>query len=93
MASDSLRTDVYWTDDTLISPYASEMSLRTDRLRLGKELAHPHQHGRAGLTPVMLAARRADLLPNCLSQRLIDPVLPARSGFLEVIKNRPVDSQ
>src|SRR5262245_9080034 len=32
-------------------------------------------------------ARRADLLPNYLSQRLIDPVLPARSGFLKVIKN------
>jgi hypothetical protein len=27
------------------------------------------------------------LLPNYLSQRLIDPVLPARSGFLKVIKN------
>ena len=26
-------------------------------------------------------ARRADLLPNYLSQSLIDPVLPARSGF------------
>ena len=38
-------------------------------------------------------ARRADLLPNYLSQRLIDPVLPARSGFLKVIKNVPVNSQ
>ena len=36
---------------------------------------------------------RADLLPNCLSQRLIDPILPARSGCLEVIKDVPVDSQ
>jgi hypothetical protein len=36
---------------------------------------------------------RADLLPNYLSQRLIDPVLPARSGFLKVIKNVPVNSQ
>jgi hypothetical protein len=35
----------------------------------------------------------ADLLPNYLSQRLIDPVLPARSGFLKVIKNVPVNSQ
>ena len=38
-------------------------------------------------------ARRADLLPNYLSQRLIDPVLPARSGFLKVIKNVSVNSQ
>jgi len=37
--------------------------------------------------------RRADLLPDYLSQRLIDPVLPARSGFLKVIKNLPVNSQ
>jgi len=34
-----------------------------------------------------------DLLPNYLSQRLIDPVLPARSGLLEVIENVPVNSQ
>src|SRR2546428_8255887 len=34
-----------------------------------------------------------DLLPNYLSQRLIDPVLPARSGFLKVIKNVAVNSQ
>ena len=34
-----------------------------------------------------------DLLPNYLSQRLIDPILPARSGFLKVIKNVPVNSQ
>ena len=33
------------------------------------------------------------LLPNDLSQRLIDPVLPARPGFLKVIKNVPVNSQ
>ena len=38
-------------------------------------------------------ARRADLLPNCLSHRLIDPLLPARSGLLKVIKNVPVNSQ
>ena len=38
-------------------------------------------------------ARRADLLPNYLSQRLIDLVLPARSGSLKVIKNVPVNSQ
>jgi hypothetical protein len=37
-------------------------------------------------------SRRAVLLPNYLSQRLIDPVLPARSGFLKVIKNVPVNS-
>jgi hypothetical protein len=37
--------------------------------------------------------RRADLLPNYLSQRLIDPVLPARSAFLKVIENVPVNSQ
>ena len=37
--------------------------------------------------------RRAGLLPNYLSQRLIDPVLPARSGFLKVIKNVSVNSQ
>jgi hypothetical protein len=36
---------------------------------------------------------RNDLLPNYLSQRLIDPVLPARSSFLKVIKNVPVNSQ
>jgi hypothetical protein len=40
-----------------------------------------------------LLARRADLLSNYLSQHLIDPVLPARSGFLKVIKNIPVNSQ
>jgi hypothetical protein len=40
-----------------------------------------------------LVARRADLLPNYLSLRLIDPVLPVRSGFLKVIKNVPVNSQ
>jgi hypothetical protein len=34
-------------------------------------------------------ARCADLLPDYLSQRLIDLVLPARSGFLKVIKNVP----
>jgi hypothetical protein len=36
---------------------------------------------------------RADLIPNYLAQRLIDPLLPARSGFLKVIKNVPVNSQ
>jgi hypothetical protein len=40
-----------------------------------------------------LLARRADLLPDYLSQRLIDPVLPVRSGFLKVIKNVPVNLQ
>jgi hypothetical protein len=41
----------------------------------------------------MLAGRRADLLPNYLSQCLIDAVLPARPGFLKVIKNVPVNPQ
>jgi hypothetical protein len=41
----------------------------------------------------MLVARRAALLPNYLSQCLIDAVLPARPGFLKVIKNIPVNSQ
>jgi hypothetical protein len=36
---------------------------------------------------------RQILLPNYLSQRLIDPVLPARSRFLKVIKNVPINSQ
>jgi hypothetical protein len=40
-----------------------------------------------------LIARRADLLSNYLSQRFIDPVLPARPGVLKVIKNIPVNSQ
>ena len=40
-----------------------------------------------------LIARRADLLSNYLSQRFIDPVLPARPGVLKVIKNVPVNSQ
>ena len=35
----------------------------------------------------------SDLLPDYLSQRLIDPVLPAPSGFLKVIKNLPVKWQ
>ena len=39
------------------------------------------------------AGRGGDLLPNYLSQGLIDPILPARSGFLKVIKNVPVNSQ
>src|SRR5437588_6181512 len=37
--------------------------------------------------------RRTNLLPNYFSQCLIDPVLPARSGFLKVIKNVSVNSQ
>jgi hypothetical protein len=41
----------------------------------------------------LLLAYRADLLPNYLSQRVIDSVLPARSGFLKVIKNIPINSQ
>jgi hypothetical protein len=40
-----------------------------------------------------LIARRADLLSNYLSQRFIDPVLPARPNVLKVIKNVPVNSQ
>jgi len=50
--------------------------------------SHPHK-----TLHQPLLARRADLLPNYLSQRLIDPVLPVRSGFLKVIKNVPVNSQ
>ena len=73
------------------SPYPL-ISLRTDRLRLGEE-GQPASAWTGRTRAVMLAARRADLLPNCLSQYVIDPVLPARSGFLEVIKNLPVDSQ
>jgi hypothetical protein len=34
-----------------------------------------------------------DLLANYFSQRVIDPVLPTRSGILKVIKNVPVNSQ
>jgi hypothetical protein len=41
----------------------------------------------------MLAAGRADLLPNYLSQCLIEAVLPTRPGLLKVIKNVPVNSQ
>src|SRR5262245_12752451 len=44
-------------------------------------------------TSERLIARRADLLSNYLSQRFIYPVLPARPGFLKVIKNVPVNSQ
>src|SRR5262249_26346556 len=43
--------------------------------------------------PGRLIARRSDLLSNYLSQRFIDPVLPARPGVLKVIKNVPVNSQ
>ena len=39
------------------------------------------------------AAVRPYLLPDYVSQRLIDPVLPARPGFLKVIENVPVNSQ
>jgi len=37
--------------------------------------------------PCHTLPHRADLLANHLSQRLIDSLLPARSGFLKVIKN------
>jgi hypothetical protein len=40
-----------------------------------------------------LLVRRADLLSNYLSERLIDPVLPAWSGFLKMVKNVPINSQ
>ena len=33
------------------------------------------------------------LLSRRLSQNLIDPILPARSGLLEIIKNIPIDAQ
>ena len=39
------------------------------------------------------ALAASSLLPNYLSQRLIDPLLPARPGFLKVIENVPVNSQ
>jgi hypothetical protein len=38
-------------------------------------------------------ASRTWLLPNYLSQCLIDPILPARSAFLKVIKNIAVNAQ
>jgi hypothetical protein len=79
VASASLRTDVCWTDEAFIIA-----------LRLCCE---PHQRERGGSGPAYSDARHADLLPNHLSQRLIDPILPARSGFLKVIKNVPVNSQ
>jgi hypothetical protein len=45
-------------------------------------------------TPGYLSSPAApDLLSNYLSQRFIDPVLPARPGVLKVIKNVPVNSQ
>jgi hypothetical protein len=51
------------------SSYASEALLRIASA------------GTPGLASGMLA--RTDLLPYHLSQRLIDPVLPARFGFLK----------
>jgi hypothetical protein len=47
----------------------------------------------SGMGSAVVRTPGADLLSNYLSQRLIDPVLPARSGFLKVIKNIPVNSQ
>src|SRR5438132_1405048 len=53
--------------------------------------------GRAGLMSLLpqLGVNRPcrDLFPNYLSKRLIDPVLPAWSGFLKMIKNVSVNSQ
>jgi hypothetical protein len=46
-----------------------------------------------GASKALGAAVRSYLLPNYLSQRLIDPLLPARPGFLKVIENVPVNSQ
>jgi hypothetical protein len=43
--------------------------------------------------PPAASRHRAHLPANYLSQRLIDPFLPTRPGFLEVIKNVPVNSQ
>src|SRR5262249_23449795 len=57
---------------------------KPEKLRISK--CFPSESGR-------LIARRADLLSNYLSQRFIDPVLPARPGVLKVIKNVPVNSQ
>src|SRR5271169_4273890 len=71
-------------------PSAHARSLRPWSILVARYRSGPPRSLRASST---LAARRADLLPNYLSQRLIDPILPARSGFLKVIKNVPVNSQ
>src|SRR6516165_5978655 len=56
IASASLRTDVCWTDETLIIAYASEMVLRTD-LRLAKR-CRP-ESAWAGLKPAPTAGLTA----------------------------------
>src|SRR5262249_54071420 len=62
--------------------------------RLISEVSRGRGHTLYTILPTSrFLARRADLLPNYLSQRLIDLVLPARSGSLKVIKNVPVNSQ
>ena len=47
----------------------------------------------SGVESGRLIAYCADLLSNYLSQRFIDPVLPARAGVLKVVKNVAVNSQ
>src|SRR5438876_8906473 len=61
--------------------------------QLAKSASNVASHTLHKLSTSHFLASRADLLPNYLSQRLIDPVLPARSGFLKVIKNVAVNSQ
>src|SRR5687768_8567808 len=45
------------------------------------------------LAPVEIVRDLANLFPRGLSQRLIDPVLPARPRLLEVVKNVPINPQ
>src|SRR5437660_9629194 len=61
--------------------------------QLAKSASNVASHTLHKLSTSHFLASRADLLSNYLSQRLIDPVLPARSGFLKVIKNVAVNSQ
>jgi len=71
-------------------PSAHARFVRPWSILVARERSGPPRSLRASS---MLAARRADLLPNYLSQCIIDAVLPARPGFLKVIKNVPVNSQ
>jgi len=71
-------------------PSAHARFVRPWSILVARERSGPPRSLRASS---MLAARRADLLPNYLSQCIIDAILPARPGFLKVIKNVPVNSQ
>jgi hypothetical protein len=57
----------------------------------------PRLHHLAAACPSPLEThhrlQHTGLLPGCLSQRFIDPILPARPGFLEVFKNVPINAQ